>query len=238
MQETEHKQEVELMDAGLMDYKKAWDIQEKLNQQNVQIKLNQRKIPDFKEDTKHTLIFCEHPPVYTLGKSGSIENLLLDSQELDNLGAKYYKINRGGDITHHGPGQFVMYPIFDLEKIYTDIHRFLRELEEVVILTLQEYGIQSGRYPGYTGVWLDADNDEKARKICAMGIRCSRWVTMHGIALNVNNDLSFFKHIVPCGIKDKDVTSMQKELDYEVDMQEFKQRIKLNMEEVFNLNIV
>jgi lipoyl(octanoyl) transferase len=131
-----------------------------------------------------------------------------------------------------------MYPIFDLEKIYTDIHRFLRELEEVVILTLQEYGIQSGRYPGYTGVWLDADNDEKARKICAMGIRCSRWVTMHGIALNVNNDLSFFKHIVPCGIKDKDVTSMQKELDYEVDMQEFKQRIKLNMEEVFNLNIV
>lgn len=230
-------EKVELLNLGLIDYKRAWDLQEDLNKASVEVKMNQRKKLDFTRQTKHTLILCEHPPVYTLGKSGSLDNLLLSDEGLTNVGAAYYKINRGGDITYHGPGQLVMYPIFDLEKFYTDIHRFLRELEEVVIRVLADYGITAGRYPGYTGVWLDPEDDSKARKICAMGIRCSRWVTMHGIAFNINNDLSYFSHIVPCGIKDKDVTSLSQELGRTVDMQEVQQKMLFHMEQVFHISI-
>ncbi|UTW64202.1 lipoyl(octanoyl) transferase LipB [bacterium SCSIO 12741] len=219
---------------GLIDYQKAWDYQEELNKDNVQIKLNNR-LPETKEirETHHHLLFCEHPITYTLGKSGSMDNLLLSEQQLDAIGGKFYKINRGGDITHHGPGQLVMYPIFDLEKFFTDIHKFLRYMEEAVIQTLAYYGIKGERYPGYTGVWLDADDDEKARKICAMGIRCSRWVTMHGIAFNINNDLDYFNHIVPCGIDDKAVTSLAKELGHEVDINEVRSHLLDKMADLF-----
>lgn len=230
-----NKQKVKVIDLGLIDYKKAWDFQEKLNQELVQIKLDQRKGLT-KKETHHTLILCEHPFVYTLGKSGSIDNLKLNSEELEGIGATYYKINRGGDITHHGPGQLVAYPILDLEKFYTDIHRFLRELEDVVIETIKPYGIIGDRYPGYTGVWVDPTNDSLARKICAMGIRCSRWVTMHGIALNVNNDLSLFDNIIPCGIEDKDVTSIKKEVGQKVNMEELKRNFISNFESVFDCN--
>lgn len=229
---------VELKDLGLVDYKQCWDLQEELNKANVDIKLNQRKNPELNIDTKHHLLYCEHPLVYTMGKSGSIDNLLLSEQELLAIQAKYYKINRGGDITHHGPGQLVAYPIFDLEKIYTDIHRFLRELEQAVILTLADFGIHAGRYSGYTGVWIEPEDDSKARKICAMGIRCSRWITMHGLALNVNNNLSYFENIIPCGIKDKDVTSIEMELGNRVDMQKVKDRLSLHIENVFGIKLV
>ncbi|MGB0402509.1 MAG: lipoyl(octanoyl) transferase LipB [Salibacteraceae bacterium] len=231
-------EKVGLKDLGLIDYKKAWDLQEKLNKTNVEIKLNQRKNPDLNLDTKHHLLYCEHPLVYTMGKSGSIDNLLLNEEELADIQAKYYKINRGGDITHHGPGQLVAYPIFDLEKIYTDIHRFLRELEEAIILTLADFSINAGRYPGYTGVWIEPEDDSKARKICAMGIRCSRWITMHGLALNVNNNLSYFENIVPCGIKDKDVTSIELELGHKVNMEEVKERLSHHLEKVFGISLV
>lgn len=229
---------VELKNLGLVDYKQCWDLQEELNKANVDIKLNQRKNPELNIETKHHLLYCEHPLVFTMGKSGSIDNLLLSEQELLAIQAKYYKINRGGDITHHGPGQLVAYPIFDLEKIYTDIHRFLRELEQAVILTLADFGIHAGRYPGYTGVWIEPEDDSKARKICAMGIRCSRWITMHGLALNVNNNLSYFENIIPCGIKDKDVTSIEMELGNRVDMQKVKDRLSLHIENVFGIKLV
>jgi len=223
-------------DLGLIDYQKAWDYQEKLNKESVQIKLDKRKKPELSATTKHHLLFCEHPLVYTLGKSGSLDNLKLNQEELEDISASFYKINRGGDITHHGPGQLVVYPIFDLEKFYTDIHRFLRELEEAVILMLAEFGIKAGRYDGFTGVWLDADDGAKARKICAMGIRCSRWVTMHGIALNVNNDLGYFNNIIPCGIDDKDVTSISKELSHKVEMKEVKKVLLEKLAEVFKFD--
>jgi len=203
---------VKVSDWGLLDYKEAWDRQEALFKAMVDAKFAERELdPEQKTPLLNHLIFVEHPHVYTLGKSGDPANLLLDEQGLKQAEASYYPINRGGDITYHGPGQIVVYPIFDLEQFFTDIHRYLRTLEGAVIETLASYGIESGRYEGYTGVWLDADN-EKARKICAMGVRCSRWVTMHGIAFNVNTDLAYFKNIIPCGIDDKDVTSMQREL--------------------------
>jgi lipoyl(octanoyl) transferase len=203
---------VQFTDWQLIDYKTAWDQQEVLFKELVDTKLLEREF-EVKDKTvlKNTLIFCEHPHVYTLGKSGDAANLLLDEKGLKEANAVFYPINRGGDITYHGPGQLVAYPIFDLEQFFTDIHRYLRTLEEAIILTLSEYGIEAGRYEGYTGVWLDADN-YKARKICAMGVRCSRWVTMHGLAFNVNTDLNYFKNIIPCGIDDKDVTSMEREL--------------------------
>jgi lipoyl(octanoyl) transferase len=172
-----------------------------------------------------------------LGKSGSIDNLLVNEQELNELSATYYQINRGGDITYHGPGQIVGYPILDLEQFFTDIHLYLRTLEEAIILTIAEYGIKGGRYEGYTGVWLDADDDAKARKICAMGVRCSRWITMHGFAFNVNADLSYFGHIVPCGIDDKQVTSMQQELGYTVDMEEVKSKLRYHIATLFNMQL-
>lgn len=222
-------------DWGLLDYQQAWDRQEQVFAETVQAKtLNRNNNTDY--PVNNHLIFVEHPHVYTLGKSGKPENLLLDEAGLADKHATYYKINRGGDITYHGPGQIVAYPILDLDNFFTDIHLYLRSLEEAVILTLAEYGIQSGRYDGYTGVWLDADN-ERARKICAMGVRCSRWVTMHGLAFNVNTDLSYFKNIVPCGIDDKDVTSMERELGFKPDIEEVKQKLKLNIGSLFEMEI-
>jgi lipoyl(octanoyl) transferase len=226
---------VEFIDWGLTDYQKAWTQQEHLFDQTVAVKTENRTNGTNKQ-TPNYLVFCEHPHVYTLGKSGHPENLLLDEEGLKNKQAAYYKINRGGDITYHGPGQIVGYPILDLDNFFTDIHLYLRTLEEAIILTLGEYGINAGRYPGYTGVWLDADN-EKARKISAMGVRCSRWVTMHGFAFNVNADLDYFKNIVPCGIDDKDVTSMQRELGYALNMDEVKGKLKVHIASLFNMEL-
>lgn len=222
-------------DWGLLDYQRAWDRQEQVFAETVQSKTQNRNNQTDYPINNH-LIFVEHLHVYTLGKSGKPENLLLDEAGLVDKSATYYKINRGGDITYHGPGQIVAYPILDLDNFFTDIHLYLRTLEEAVILTLADYGIKSGRYEGYTGVWLDPDN-EHARKICAMGVRCSRWVTMHGLAFNVNTDLSYFKNIVPCGIDDKDVTSMERELGFKPDIEDVKQKLKIHIGELFGMEI-
>jgi lipoyl(octanoyl) transferase len=203
--------EIDIVHLGTIDFKAAWEIQERYFNKIVEQKLHNRSA-EVKVPTKNYLLICEHPLVYTLGKSGKEEHLLLTEAQLEATGAKYYKINRGGDITHHGPGQLVIYPIFDLENFFTDIHLYLRYLEEAVINTLKYFDIEAGKFEGYTGVWIDADKPS-ARKICAMGIKCGRWVTMHGLALNVNNNLDFFSYIVPCGIKEKDVSSIQKELN-------------------------
>lgn len=226
-------------DLGVIDYKEAWDYQERLFKEVIDRKVRNRDLPDGeKEAVKHYLIFCEHPHVYTLGKSGSEENLLIDGEGLQEKEASFYKINRGGDITYHGPGQLVVYPIFDLDEFFTDIHKYLRYLEEAVILTLKEYKIEGGRYKEFTGVWLDPEDPVKARKICAMGVKCSRWVTMHGIGFNVNSDLSYFRNIVPCGIDDKAVTSVANEVGHEVDFEEVKERLKLNLANIFDFNLV
>jgi lipoyl(octanoyl) transferase len=227
-----------IQDWGLIDYKQAWDRQEKLFAHKANQKMSNRITADAIQEISHHLVFCEHPHVYTLGKSGSPQNLLVNEVELEKLQATYYKINRGGDITYHGPGQIVMYPIWDLEQIFTDIHRYLRTLEEAVIQTLAEYGITAERYEGYTGVWLDVDNELRARKICAMGVRCSRWITMHGIAFNVNTDLNYFDHIVPCGIDDKQVTSMQAELGFELNMQEVKEKLAKHVLALFKMHVI
>ncbi len=227
---------VKYIDWGLTDYQVAWDKQEVLFNETVAIKTKNRT-ENTQILTPNYLIFCEHPHVYTLGKSGKPENLLLDEKGLVEKQATYHKINRGGDITYHGPGQIVGYPILDLDHFFTDIHLYLRTLEEAVILTLADYGISAGRYPGYTGVWLDGDN-EKARKICAMGVRCSRWVTMHGFAFNVNTDLTYFKNIVPCGIDDKDVTSMQRELGVMLDVEEVKTKLKMHIAALFDMELI
>jgi lipoyl(octanoyl) transferase len=232
-------------DWGLIDYKKAWDRQENLFAATVKLKTELRNrnalVTTAGEEeetiTPNYLIFCEHPHVYTLGKSGKPEHLLLDENGLKQKNAVYYPINRGGDITYHGPGQIVCYPILDLDNFFTDIHLYLRTLEEAVILTLADYGLQAGRYPGYTGVWFDADN-ERARKICALGVRCSRWVTMHGLAFNVNTDLDYFKNIVPCGIDDKDVTSLQRELGTFVDINEVKKILERHISVLFDMEIL
>ncbi|MDB5132051.1 MAG: lipB [Mucilaginibacter sp.] len=232
-------------DWGLIDYKEAWEKQETLFAATVDLKTEIRnRLAAIEGDeyqgyteTPNYLVFCEHPHVYTLGKSGKPEHLLLDEKGLKEKNASYYPINRGGDITYHGPGQIVSYPILDLDNFFTDIHLYLRTLEEAVILTLADYGLTAGRYPGYTGVWFDAGND-KARKICALGVRCSRWVTMHGLAFNVNTDLDYFKNIVPCGIDDKDVTSMQRELGKPVDINEVKKNLKHHISVLFDMEIV
>jgi lipoyl(octanoyl) transferase len=231
-------------DWGLIDYKDAWDKQEALFADTVALKtqIRNHKITsegdeeDNETQTPNYLIFCEHPHVYTLGKSGKPEHLLLDEKGLKEKNATYYAINRGGDITYHGPGQIVTYPILDLDNFFTDIHLYLRTLEEAVILTIAEYRLKGERYPGYTGVWLDPDN-ENARKICALGVRCSRWVTMHGLAFNVNADLGYFKHIIPCGIDDKAVTSMQQELGRKVDIEEVKKILKHHISVLFNMEV-
>jgi len=219
-------------DLGLIDYQEAWDYQEQLFKAAIDLKIAQRK-QETEEVTKNYLLFCEHPHVYTLGKSGSLDNLLLNENQLAEKNATFYKINRGGDITYHGPGQLVAYPIFDLDYFFTDIHKYMRFLEEAVILTLADYNIDAGRVDGLTGVWIAGDTAE-ARKICAMGVKSSRWVTMHGIGFNVNSNLDYFNNIVPCGIDDKAVTSMQKELGKPVDLQEVKSRLKVHLAQLFD----
>jgi lipoyl(octanoyl) transferase len=226
---------VKVQDLGLIDYKQAWDLQEGLLKEAVDLKISNRKDEtDF--IPKQHLLFCEHPHVYTLGKSGAQENLLLDEAHLQEIDAQFYKINRGGDITYHGPGQLVMYPILDLEQFFTDIHKYMRYLEEAVIKTLAHFQITATRYDGLTGVWIDAETP-RARKICAMGVKCSRWITMHGIALNVHPDLGYFGNIVPCGIQDKAVTSMAQELGRQISIQEVQEVLLKEMSAVFNFSI-
>ena len=222
-----------------MDYKACWDYQELLFNQTIQQKILNRNLPITENVvTKNYLLFVEHPNVFTLGKSGNEKNLLLTTAQLSEKKTDYYKINRGGDITYHGPGQIVAYPILDLDHFFTDIHKYLRLLEETIILTLKEYGLESGRIKGETGVWIEADNNLKARKICAMGVRCSRWVTMHGWGFNVNSDLNYFNNIIPCGIKDKEVTSLNKELGRQIDVIEIKEKLKCNFLKLFEADFV
>ena len=229
----------EFEDLGLIDYQKGWDRQTELFNSILSVKAENRNLPvEEQRLTNNYLLFCEHPHVYTLGKSGDESNLLIKKEELTNIGATYYHINRGGDITYHGPGQLVVYPIVDLENFFTDIHQYMRLLEEAVIQTLKEFNIESGRIAGLTGVWLDVDHKTKARKICAMGVKTSRWVTLHGLALNVNADLSYFNHMVPCGITDKAVTSLDKELGRSVDMKEVKMILKEKLAHLFRMELV
>ncbi len=222
----------------MMDYKACWEYQEELFNSIVQQKIKNRDLPEEKRiPTKNYLLFVEHPHVYTLGKSGDEKNLLVNDSQLQQKNATYYKINRGGDITYHGPGQLVAYPILDLDNFFTDIHKYLRLLEETIIKTLAEYGINSGRSKGETGVWLDETDPLKARKICAFGVRCSRWVTMHGWGFNVNADMSYFNNIIPCGINDKATTSLNVELGKDVDMHEIKEKLKKNFSEIFEAEL-
>ncbi len=231
---------VQVIDLGEDDYQRVWNYQEEVFKKTVDLKISNRKTEDPNDQsiTENYLILCEHPHVYTLGKSGALENLLLDEEGLRKHSAQFYKINRGGDITYHGPGQLVVYPILDLENFFTDIHLYLRNLEEAIILTLAEYGISAGRIKGLTGVWIDFEEGAKdPRKICAMGVKSSRWVTMHGLALNVNTDLSYFDHIVPCGIDDKAVTSMNKELGKTVEIEEVKKKLVKHIASVFEMDL-
>jgi lipoyl(octanoyl) transferase len=233
-------QKVLFRDLGLTEYKQVWDLQEELHAEVVSHKLANRQLTsNLKPETSnHYLLFCEHPHVYTLGRSGDEKNLLVDEDGLKKNEASFIKNNRGGDITYHGPGQIVGYPILDLDEFFTDIHKYLRFLEEVIIRTLKDYGIAAGRIEGLTGVWLDADNERRARKICAFGVRCSRWVTMHGFAFNVNTDLKYFGNIVPCGIQDKAVTSLEKELGKNMDIEEVKEKVKKHFIDVFDVSLV
>lgn len=231
---------VKVIDLKKIDYKIAWDHQEEIFKASVDRKIENRKNPDDEQKlTENYLLFCEHPHVFTLGKSGSIKNLLLSEEELKEKSAQFYKINRGGDITYHGPGQVVVYPIIDLENFFTDIHKYLRLLEEAVILTMADFGLDAGRIEGLTGVWLDHRvGAPNPRKICAMGVKSSRWVTMHGIALNVNTDLNYFKYIVPCGIDDKAVTSMQLELQKDVSFIDVQDTLLQHIASVFEMQLI
>ena len=233
-------QNVIFKDLGIIDYKEAWDYQEKLLQQNVSIKSAIRNDVAMAEtlDTQNYFLLCEHTPVYTLGKSGDIKNVLMSEAELELNNIQFFKTNRGGDITFHGPQQIVGYPILDLEKFYTDIGKYLRNLEEVIILTIAEYGIKGERSAGETGVWIEPGIAGKERKICAIGVRCSRWITMHGFALNVNTDLAYFDNIIPCGIVDKQVTSIEEELREKVNFEEVKEKIQYNFKIVFNVEYI
>jgi len=245
-------QQVYFTDLGQMDYKTAWDYQEQLLSANVQVKTVLRNAiagetdnraqcltPDVSRlTTRHSLLFVEHPPVYTLGKSGHIENILITEEERKQQGIDFFYTNRGGDITFHGPAQIVGYPILDLEKFYTDIGRYLRNLEETVILTMAEYGLKGERSAGETGVWLDPGIRGKERKICAIGVRCSRWITMHGFAFNINTDLAYFNNIIPCGIQNKQVTSIARELGREISMTDAKEKLKRNFEKVFEVELI
>ena len=220
------------MQLGLNDYKETWDYQEKLLADTIDIKIRNRK-EDKKQITQNYLIFVEHPHVYTLGKSGNRSNLLISEDQLKEIEAQYYHINRGGDITYHGPGQLVGYPVFDLENFFTDIHKYLRLIEEAIILTLNDYGLTAGRIEGLTGVWLDHLEQKNPRKICAIGVKTSRWVTMHGFAFNINSDLSYFSHIVPCGIDDKAVTSLEKELGSKQNFDEVSEKVRKHLKQLF-----
>lgn len=227
---------VEFRDLGLVDYQEAWDYQEKLFASSVDLKIkNRTALPSQQQPTNNYILYVEHPHVFTLGKSGKEGNLLLDDKGLKQLDAQYFKINRGGDITYHGPGQLVGYPILDLDNFFTDIHKYLRYLEEAIILTLAQYGLVAGRIDGLTGVWLDHIEQTNPRKICAMGVKSSRWITMHGFAFNVNTDLSYFNHIIPCGIDDKAVTSLRQELGHEVDINEVKNILKDKLIHLFEM---
>ncbi len=229
---------VEFRHLGLIDYQEAWSYQENLFKPTVELKIANRKLPEGQQKpTPNYLLFCQHPHVYTLGKSGDEENFLLNATGLESANATYYKTNRGGDITYHGPGQIVGYPILDLDNFFTDIHKYLRLLEEAVILTLKDYGISAGRIDGLTGVWLDYETKQNPRKICALGVRASRWVTMHGFALNVNTDLNYFKNIIPCGIDDKAVTSLANELGRQLDMKEVEGKLLEHIATLFGMDL-
>lgn len=228
-----------VIDLGLIDYKEAWDYQASLFDKILAVKALNRSLPEREHQaTENFLLFCQHPHVYTLGKSGKENNFLLKQEDLNAIDATYYHINRGGDITYHGPGQIVGYPVIDLENFFTDIHQYMRLLEEAVILTLKDYGIDAGRIKGLTGVWVDFEKGNQARKICALGVKMSRWVAMHGFALNVNPDLSYFSHIIPCGITDKAVTSLQQELGRSVDVLEVQQRLQGHLAQLFEMEMV
>ncbi len=231
------RQIVRFEDLGRAAYAPVWDLQEKRLAEMVAVKKLENGLPPLARRTGHSLFFVEHDPVYTLGKSGHMENLLLDSAGLQDKHISFFKINRGGDITFHGPGQLVGYPILDLEKLKTDIGWYLRSLEEVIIRTIADYGLKGERSPGETGVWLEPSVPGRERKICAMGVRCSRWVTMHGWALNVNTPLHYFDYIIPCGIQGKQVTSIEKELGRQVDVEETKRILLGHFEEVFGVEI-
>lgn len=231
-------QKVIFKDLDRISYREAWDYQQQLLTEAIDIKRQNRLLKERGEPllpVKHHLLFCEHSPVYTLGKSGSLDHLLLDETSLAEKGIEFFKINRGGDITYHGPGQIVGYPIFDLDEFFTDVHRYVRYLEEAVIRTIAEYGLEGYRIPEYTGVWLPARELAPKRKICAIGVHLSRWVTMHGFAFNVNTELDYFRHIIPCGIQDedKDVSSLAKELGFETDIVEVKERLKFHFADLF-----
>ncbi len=244
------KQEVIFKDLGIIEYKTAWDYQEELLQANVKVKSAIRSgqfageapafnyLPKAFGTTVNHFLLCEHPSVYTLGKSGNIDNVLMSEQELEQNNIQFFNTNRGGDITFHGLQQIVGYPILDLENFYTDIGKYLRNLEEIIILTIAEYGIKGERSSGETGVWIEPGINGRERKICAIGVRCSRWITMHGFALNVNTDLSYFNNIIPCGIQNKQVTSVEKELGVKVDYAEAKEKIKRNFEKIFEAELI
>jgi lipoyl(octanoyl) transferase len=232
---------VQFRNLGTIEYQSAWDLQESLLSENVALKTAaraaDRNIDPHLIPTTHHLLFCEHPPVYTLGKSGDISHVLISDEERGKKGIAFFRTNRGGDITFHGPGQIVGYPIMDLEKYYTDIGRYLRNLEEVVIMVMSEYGLKGERSKGETGVWMDPGIKGRERKICAMGVRCSRWVTMHGFAFNVNTSLDYFNYIIPCGIENKAVTSLQQELSAEISIVEVEEKLKRSFEKVFTCRL-
>lgn len=237
MNSTLNKQ-TQFIDLGLIDYQKAWDYQTDLFNKILTIKSKNRNLPDNEQQpTNNYLLFCEHPHVFTIGKSGDEKNLVIPVADLSSIGASYHQINRGGDITYHGPGQIVVYPVIDLENFFTDIHQYMRTLEESVIATLKEFNIEAGRINRMTGVWLDWSDERKARKICALGVKTSRWVTMHGLAMNVNTDLSYFNHIVPCGIQDKAVTSLKKELNSDQDIGQVKRILKQKIFSLFEMQL-
>jgi lipoyl(octanoyl) transferase len=228
----------EIIDLGLIDYQKAWDYQTRLFNEILSAKgENRDRTEQAQVATKNYFLFCEHPHVFTLGKSGDEKNLLIGRDALESIQASFFPINRGGDITYHGPGQLVVYPVVDLENFFTDIHRYMRTLEEAVILTVREFGIEAGRIPGLTGVWLDPAKPQHARKICAFGVKTSRWVTLHGLALNVNTNLTYFDYIIPCGIEGKAVTSMEKELGSVQDISSVKKKLESHLVSLFDVKL-
>ena len=230
--------QTQFIDLGLIDYQQAWDYQTELFNKILAVKSKNRNLAtNEQQPTNNYLLFCEHSHVFTIGKSGDEKNLVIPLENLSSIGASYHQINRGGDITYHGPGQIVVYPVIDLENFFTDIHQYMRTLEEAVIATLRTFDMETGRIKGLTGVWLDWNDERRARKICALGVKTSRWVTMHGLALNVNTDLSYFNHIVPCGIQDKSVTSLEKELNSNQNIQEVKRILKQKIASLFEMQI-
>lgn len=236
MIKTQNK-EVRFADLGTIEYGEAHDLQKEYFDKTVNLKLENRKAEE-EVPTSNYLLFCEHPHVYTLGKSGDRNHLLINDAFLEQINATYFEIGRGGDITYHGPGQIVGYPILDLDNFFTDIHKYLRLLEDAIILTMTDYGLDGGRIEGLTGVWLDHKEQKNPRKICAMGVRASRWVTMHGFAFNVNTDLNYFNHIVPCGIQGKAVTSLEKELGYRLDIVEVKKKLLAHIVSLFEMKLI